>query len=66
VTAVSTDDHHRYDRRQRADLAITPLHVQLLILYHLVTAKAAIAVGGVGTRADADGAAVEETAAVKS
>lgn len=26
VTAVSTDDYHRYDRRQRAERAITPLH----------------------------------------
>jgi phosphoribulokinase len=41
--------------------------VQLLILYHLVTAKAAIALGGVGPRADAEGAAEEETpAAVQS
>jgi phosphoribulokinase len=40
--------------------------VQLLILYHLVTAKAAIAVGGVGTRADGNGAAAEEAAAVES
>jgi phosphoribulokinase len=40
--------------------------VQLLILYHLVTAKAAIAVGGAGPRADANGAAEEETAAVES
>ena len=36
--------------------------VQLLILFHLVTAKAAIAVGGVGTRADG----ASETAAVES
>jgi phosphoribulokinase len=26
VTHVCTDDYHRYDRRQRADLGITPLH----------------------------------------
>jgi phosphoribulokinase len=26
VTAVSTDDYHRYDRKQRADRQITPLH----------------------------------------
>jgi len=26
VTHVCTDDYHRYDRKQRADLAITPLH----------------------------------------
>jgi len=26
VTAVSTDDYHRYDRKQRADRGITPLH----------------------------------------
>jgi len=30
--------------------------VQLLILYHLVTAKAAIALGGEGPRADAEAA----------
>jgi phosphoribulokinase len=26
VTAVSTDDYHRYDRKQRAERGITPLH----------------------------------------
>jgi phosphoribulokinase len=26
VTAVSTDDYHRYDRRQRAERKVTPLH----------------------------------------
>jgi len=26
VTAVATDDYHRYDRKQRAELHITPLH----------------------------------------
>ncbi len=26
VTAVSTDDYHRYDRKQRAERRITPLH----------------------------------------
>ena len=26
VTAVSTDDYHRYDREQRAEIGITPLH----------------------------------------
>ena len=26
VTHVSADDYHRYDRRQRAELAVTPLH----------------------------------------
>lgn len=26
VTVICTDDYHRYDRRQRAELAITPLH----------------------------------------
>jgi phosphoribulokinase len=26
VTAVSTDDYHRYDRKQRAERQITPLH----------------------------------------
>jgi phosphoribulokinase len=40
--------------------------VQLLILYHLVTAKAAIALGGVGPRADAEGAGEKEAAAVES
>jgi phosphoribulokinase len=42
--------------------------VQLLILYHLVTAKAAIALGGVGPRADAGDAGKEEKekAAVES
>jgi phosphoribulokinase len=40
--------------------------VQLLILYHLVTAKAAIALGGVGPRADAEEAAHKEATAVES
>ena len=42
--------------------------VQLLILYHLVTAKATIALGGVGVRADAAVPAAErmEPAGVKS
>ena len=26
VTAVATDDYHRYDRKQRADMGVTPLH----------------------------------------
>ena len=26
VTHVSTDDYHRYDRQQRAEVGITPLH----------------------------------------
>ena len=26
VTAIATDDYHRYDRRQRAERGITPLH----------------------------------------
>jgi len=26
VTAFSTDDYHRYDREQRAEIGITPLH----------------------------------------
>ena len=26
VTHVCTDDYHRYDRKQRAELGITPLH----------------------------------------
>ena len=37
--------------------------MQLLILYHLVTAKAAIALGGVGPRAEAEGAGEKEAAA---
>jgi phosphoribulokinase len=40
--------------------------VQLLILYHLVTAKAAIALGGVGPRAESEDAAEKETAGVDS
>ena len=40
--------------------------VQLLILYHLVTAKAAIALGGVGPRAAVEDAADEQAAEVKS
>ena len=40
--------------------------VQLLILYHVVTAKAAIAVGGEGTRVDTNGAAGEQAAVVES
>ncbi len=40
--------------------------VQLLILYHLVTAKAAIALGGVGPRADAEDIAERESAAVQA
>jgi phosphoribulokinase len=40
--------------------------VQLLILYHLVTAKAAIALGGVGPRADTEDEAEKEAAAVES
>ena len=26
VTAIATDDYHRYDRKQRADMRISPLH----------------------------------------
>jgi phosphoribulokinase len=26
VSAIATDDYHRYDRKQRADMGITPLH----------------------------------------
>jgi len=48
------------DLQRSASLAL----VQLLILYHLATAKAAIALGGVGSRADAGGAAEEQAAAV--
>jgi phosphoribulokinase len=40
--------------------------VQLLILYHLVTAKAAIALGGVGPRTDAEDAAEKEAATAES
>jgi phosphoribulokinase len=50
------------DLQRSASLAL----VQLLILYHLVTAKAAIALGGVGPRADAEDAAEKEAAAVES
>ncbi len=50
MTAVSTDNYHRYDRR-------------LLFLYHLVTAKVAIALGGVGPRAKAEGATERQTGA---
>ena len=39
--------------------------VQLLILYHLVTAKAAIALGGQGPRAEVEEAADSEAAAVR-
>ena len=48
------------DLQRSASLAL----VQLLILYHLVTAKAAIALGGVGPRAEA--IAEKETAGVDS
>jgi uridine kinase len=60
VAHVSADHYHRYDRRQRLgefsvgselhrseSLAIT----QLLLLYQLLTARAAIAVGADGARA---------------
>jgi phosphoribulokinase len=50
------------DLQRSASLAL----VQLLILYHLVTAKAAIALGGVGPRARAEEAAEQETAGVNS
>ena len=40
VTHVCTDDYHRYDRRQRAELGITPLHPDCnyldIIAQHLV------------------------------
>ncbi len=48
------------DLQRSASLAL----VQLLILYHLVTAKAAIALGGVGPRAEAEEAVEKETAGV--
>jgi len=47
------------DLQRSASLAL----VQLLILYHLVTAKAAIALGGAGPRAEVEEAADKETAA---
>jgi phosphoribulokinase len=50
------------DLQRSASLAL----VQLLILYHLVTAKAAIALGGLGPRADAEDDAEKEAAAVES
>jgi phosphoribulokinase len=50
------------DLQRSASLAL----VQLLILYHLVTAKAAIALGGVGPRAHAEEAAEKEATAVES
>ena len=46
------------DLQRSASLAL----VQLLILYHLVTAKAAIALGGLGPRAEAEDAVERETA----
>lgn len=48
------------DLHRSASLAL----VQLLILYHLVTAKAAIALGGAGPRAEAEEATETETAGV--
>jgi phosphoribulokinase len=50
------------DLQRSASLAL----VQLLILYHLVTAKAAIALGGVGLRADAEEATEKEPAGAHS
>ena len=50
------------DLQRSASLAL----VQLLILYHLVTAKAAIALGGVGPRAQAEEATESEPAGVRS
>ncbi|MGB9185500.1 MAG: phosphoribulokinase [Solirubrobacteraceae bacterium] len=50
------------DLQRSASLAL----VQLLILYHLVTAKAAIALGGAGPRAEAEEATERETAGVDS
>ena len=48
-------------------IQMAPLHrshslaiVQVLILYHLVTARAAVALGGESTRVDRDGAALIE------
>jgi len=34
VTVICTDDYHRYDRRQRAELGITPLPRLQLHGYH--------------------------------
>jgi phosphoribulokinase len=50
------------DLQRSASLAL----VQLLILYHLVTAKAAIALGGVGPRAEAEETTERQTAGVDS
>ncbi len=50
------------DLQRSASLAL----VQLLILYHLVTAKAAIALGGIGPRAEAEGAVDKEPAQAAS
>jgi phosphoribulokinase len=50
------------DLQRSASLAL----VQLLILYHLVTAKAAIALGGVGPRVEAGEATERQTAGVDS
>ncbi len=50
------------DLQRSASLAL----VQLLILYHLVTAKAAIALGGVGPRVEAEEATEKEIAGVDS
>jgi phosphoribulokinase len=50
------------DLQRSASLAL----VQLLILYHLVTAKAAIALGGAGPRVEAEEATEKETAGVDS
>jgi phosphoribulokinase len=50
------------DLQRSASLAL----VQLLILYHLVTAKAAIALGGAGPRAEAEETTERQTAGVDS
>ncbi|HEY3725823.1 MAG TPA: phosphoribulokinase [Solirubrobacteraceae bacterium] len=50
------------DLQRSASLAV----VQLLILYHLVTAKAAIALGGVGPRAEAVDTTERQAAGVQS
>ncbi len=43
VTHICTDDYHRYDRRQRAELGITPLHPDCnyveVIAQHLVALR---------------------------
>jgi len=48
VSHICTDDYHRYDRKERADLAITPLHPDCnymdIIAQHLVHLRAGEAI----------------------